>query len=261
MNPKRVACIDDDADVLKVRKILLEASGYSVVTTTSAQELLGWLAGTGDIDVVLLDYLMPGMNGDELAQKLRQQYPHLPLVAISAVPQLPESMLRFVDATVQKGSDPKVLIATVASVLARPPGEKIAAMQPAQLTVLCVDDEDLQLTMRKRLFESAGYRVLGARSANDAFDLFRSNHVDAVVMDYWLSGRGENGTGLAQQMKRLRRQTPIVMLSGLGALPGEGAIVDLWLSKSRIEPQALVAEVHRLIELHTPQLKEDSPER
>jgi hypothetical protein len=80
-------------------------------------------------------------------------------------------------------------------------------------------------------------------------------------MDYWLSGTGGNGTVLAEQMKRHRRQTPIVMLSGFGALPGESAIVDLWLSKSRIEPQELVAEVHRLIELHTPQQKEGLSER
>ncbi len=253
---KRIACVDDDADVLKVRRLLLEAKGYSVVTATSGQELLTFLSGGGVVDLVLLDYVMPEMKGDELAQKLHQQYPHLPLVAVSAVPQLPDSMLRVVDATVQKGSDPKLLLSTVAAILNLPP-KKPPQIQAPKATVLCVDDEDLQLNMRKRLFEAAGYNVLEARSAKEALEIFKSTHVDVVVTDYWLSGTGNNGTALAEQMKRHRRETPIVMLSGLGALPGERALVDLWLSKTHIEPPELVAEVQRLIELRNPQQKDD----
>jgi hypothetical protein len=78
-------------------------------------------------------------------------------------------------------------------------------------------------------------------------------------MDYWLSGTGGNGTAVAEQMKRDRPRTPIVMLSGFGALPGEGAIVDLWLGKGHIQPQDLVAEVRRLIEIRLPQNKAINP--
>ena len=260
LDRKRIACVDDDADVLQVRKLLLEASGYSVVTATSGTELLRFLTEGGVVDVVLLDYLMPEMNGDELAQTLHQQYPQLPLVAVSAVPQLPDAMLGIVDATVQKGSDPKLLLSAVETILKRP-AKKHRDNQPPEVTVLCVEDEELQLRMRTRLLESAGYRVLEAQSAEEALDIFRSNHVDAVVMDYWLSGPGGNGTALAEQIKRLRPKTPVLMLSGFGALPGESSIVDLWLNKAHIEPQELVAEVQRLIELRTPQQKATTPER
>jgi CheY-like chemotaxis protein len=259
VDAKCVACVDDDADVLQVRKLLLEARGYSVVTAASGPELLRLFTDAGPVDLVLLDYLMPGMNGDELAQKLRQQYPLLPLVAVSAVPQLPDSMLRVVDAAVPKGSDPKLLLSTVAAILNRT-GKKHSQIQLPKATVLCVDDEDLQLTMRKKLFEAAGYKVLEARSAKEALSIFRSAHVDVVVTDYWLSGTGNNGTALAEQMKRHSRRTPIVMLSGLGALPGESAIVDLWLSKAHIEPPELVAEVQRLIELRNAPRKDDQSE-
>ena len=258
MDAKCVACVDDDPDVLKVRRLLLEASGYSVVTATSGRQLLRFLTDAGVVDCVLLDYLMPEMNGDELAQKLHQQYPQLPMVAVSAVPQLPDSMLGLVDAIVQKGSDPQLLLSTVAAILARPP-KKHLQIQPGA-TVLCVDDEDVQLSMRKRLFEVAGYKVLEARSAKEALEIFMSTHVDAVVTDYWLSGAGGNGTALAEQMKQHRHRTPILMLSGLGALPGESPIVDSWLSKGRIEPRELVAEVQRLIELRTSQQKDDKSE-
>ncbi len=252
MHARCVACVDDDEDVLRIRRLLLEASGYSVFTATSGRELLGFLTDAGVVDVVLLDYLMPEMNGDELAQKLHDQYPQIPLVAVSAVPQLPASMVGIVKATVQKGSDPSLLLSTIATIL-KPRPETNPQVQSEKATILCVDDENIQLSMRKKLFEASGFKVLEARGADEALDLFRAAHVDAVVMDYWLSGTGGNGTALAEQMKRHRPKTPIVMLSGFGALPGESAIVDLWLSKGHVEPRELVAEVQRLIELRYPQ--------
>src|SRR6185437_3712796 len=233
--------------ILKLRRLLLEASGYSVVTATSGQQVLRILSGRPMVDVVLLDYLMPEMNGHELAQKLRQDYPELPLVAVSAVPELPDSMLELLDATVQKGSDPEILLTTLEQILAES-AKKHPETRLQKATILCVEDECMQLKMHRTLFESAGYRVLEAQSTKQAFEIFTSSHVDAVVTDYWLSDSDGNGTALAEQMKRLRPNTPILILSGFCALPGENTIVDLWLSKNQIEPQDLVAEVKRLIE-------------
>jgi len=247
METKRVLCVDDDPETLKLRKLLLEATGYSAVTATSGEEALRILERDETFDLVLLDYLMPGMKGDELAQKLRLQHPDLPLVAVSAVGQLPPALLENTDATVQKGQDPQVLLSIV-SILTRSKRGAITA-SPSR-TVLCVEDEPLQLKLRKMLFESAGYHVLEAQSATAALDAFCTSSVDAVVMDYWLSG--QNGTSLAEEMKRMRPKVPIVMLSGFSALPGEGAVVDSWLRKAEIGPEELLDEVDRLIQFRIP---------
>jgi len=116
-------------------------------------------------------------------------------------------------------------------------------------TVLCVEDEESQLRLRQLLFESEGYVVLAARSGPAALEQFRTNHVDAVVMDYWLSG--QNGTAVAEEMKHSHPMVPIVMISGFSSLPGEGAVVDSWLRKADIEPEDLVKEVKRLIDLRS----------
>jgi DNA-binding NtrC family response regulator len=76
-------------------------------------------------------------------------------------------------------------------------------------------------------------------------EIFRSSHVDAVVMDYWLSG--QNGTALAEEMKGMRPRIPIVMLSGFTSLPGEEAIVDSWMRKAEVGPEDLINEITKLI--------------
>ncbi len=224
---KRVLCVDDDDAILKSRKLLLEAAGYSVLTAASGAEALEMLASGAEVDLVVLDYLMPGMKGDELAARLRKKLPHLRLIAVSAVGQLPSGLLSTVDHSVQKGQDHEILLSVISEVFARAAGTSGSERLPASRTVLCVEDEQLQLQLRKMLFESAGFVVLQAKSAAAAMDLFESQHVDAVVMDYWLSGK--NGTAVAEEMKRLRPRIPIVMLSGFSSLPGEGVLVDAWL--------------------------------
>jgi FixJ family two-component response regulator len=57
-----------------------------------------------------------------------------------------------------------------------------------------------------------------------------------------------NGMELASEMKRLRPTIPIIMLSGFPSLPGEGVgLVDAWLQKARVEPEALIERVIELI--------------
>jgi len=213
----------------------------------SGQEALRVLASGTRVDLVLLDYMMPGMRGDELAQHLKKQYPSLPLIAVSSANELPQSFREIVNASVRKGQDPQVLLDTIAEILAK--NGKASVHNDRRRTVLCVEDEELQLKARKMLFEAAGYRVLEARSARSALDLFATQLPDAVVMDYWLSDQDGNGTVVAEQMKRMRPRTPILMLSGFTALPGEGALVDSWIRKSQLDPENLVNEVDRLIKL------------
>lgn len=191
------------------------------------------------------------MNGDELAINLRELYPGLRLIAVSAVEELPPALLQAVNGQVRKGQSPEILLAEISEVLGRSGGQAETGTPalPTTSTILCVDDEELQLRMRAALFESAGFEALQARSANTALEIFRSRRIDAVVMDYWLSGT--NGTKVAEEMKRLHPRIPIVMLSGFSSLPGEGSVVDAWLRKAEVEPEALVNEVRRLIGFQT----------
>ena len=76
-------CIDDDAAILRLHQRLLEDAGYSVLTAASGELALSMLEQGALADIAVLDYSMPGMDGEELSQQLRKRYPKLRLVAAS----------------------------------------------------------------------------------------------------------------------------------------------------------------------------------
>ena len=56
-------------------------------------------------------------------------------------------------------------------------------METKPATVLCVDDEQTALQLRRTLLESAGYKVLAAKSGAQAVKMFASEPIDAAVLD------------------------------------------------------------------------------
>ena len=106
---KTVLCVDDETVGLRVRKIMLEGHGFKVLTATSGEQGLALLADN-DIDLVVLDYYMPGMNGGDVAAEVRRVSPQTPIIFLSAYFSLPPAALELANAFITKGDPPDVLI-------------------------------------------------------------------------------------------------------------------------------------------------------
>jgi len=114
-----VLCIDDEPMVLATRKLVLQAAGYDVVTAPGGREGLELFA-SNTIDVVVLDYQMPGLTGDEVAAEMKRLNPDIPIVMLSAFVSLPHAALETVDAFVTKGEHPTVLLDKLQELLGPP---------------------------------------------------------------------------------------------------------------------------------------------
>ena len=68
---------------------MLEKSGFAVIPASSAQQALDIL-NAQTVDLVLTDLLMPGLNGLELARKIKERTPELPIILLSGVNEVPE---------------------------------------------------------------------------------------------------------------------------------------------------------------------------
>jgi DNA-binding response OmpR family regulator len=80
---KTILIIEDDISILRGLKDNLEYEGYAVITETNGEKGLR-LALMKKADLVLLDIMLPGMNGYEICRKLKKEKPELPIIMITA---------------------------------------------------------------------------------------------------------------------------------------------------------------------------------
>ncbi len=78
-----VVVVDDDLLVLDVMVHLIENLGHKVWRVGNANEALALLAGPGTFDLVVMDVVLPGMSGVELAKRIRAGFPSIPIIAMS----------------------------------------------------------------------------------------------------------------------------------------------------------------------------------
>lgn len=113
-------------------------------------------------------------------------------------------------------------------------------------TILCVDDEEPGLKVRRILLESAGYNVLTASSGREGIGIFKTEKVDAVILDYWMSGL--NGVATARELKRIKQSVPIMILSAYGTILDEMlGVADVWIRKGEEDPEYLLEVLGKLL--------------
>lgn len=78
----RILAVDDDGLILTTMVMLLEIMGHEPIEANSAKRALAMLRDT-EVDLVITDYAMPGMNGAELIEVIRSQWPDLPVILAS----------------------------------------------------------------------------------------------------------------------------------------------------------------------------------
>jgi CheY-like chemotaxis protein len=111
-----VLCVDDELVGLQVRRILLERAGYRVVTAQDGSSGLA-IFSSEPVEAVILDYSMPGMHGGEVATRMRQIKPAVPILLLSAYIGLPLEVTSLVDLYMTKGEGAPLLLQKLGSLL------------------------------------------------------------------------------------------------------------------------------------------------
>ncbi len=118
-------------------------------------------------------------------------------------------------------------------------------------TILCIDDEEPGLKVRKILLETAGHKVFTALSGLEGITVFESEDIDAVILDYWMAGM--NGVTTARELKRMKPSVPIIILSAYGTLLDETlGVADVWIRKGEEDPQYLLGALEALLQARAP---------
>ena len=95
--------------------------------------------------------------------------------------------------------------------------------------ILCVDDEENQLAVRKLVLEKQGFSVLTASSGQQALGLLACHQIDLVLSDHLMPGL--TGTELTRQIKASNPDLPVILISAVNEIPADAAFADLFMSK------------------------------
>jgi two-component system, OmpR family, response regulator VicR len=123
-NAKTVVCIEDEPEMITLIKAILSRRGYEVVGAASGREGLEIVSQLKP-DMVLLDLMMPGMDGWEVYQKLKAnpETQNLPVIVVTAKAQSIDKMLGLhiakVDDYIAKPFTPQELVESIEKVLAK----------------------------------------------------------------------------------------------------------------------------------------------
>jgi CheY-like chemotaxis protein len=108
--------VDDKTERLEVMRARLERLGYSVELAQSGREALK-IFGETSIDLAIVDYYMPGMNGDVVAMEMKRMHPFVPIIIFSGTFTLPEMVMAYVDGFVSTSDEPDLLLEKVSDLL------------------------------------------------------------------------------------------------------------------------------------------------
>lgn len=190
MEPFTILVVDNEPDVLRFMRQLLEGSGYAVLTAPGGEQALLTLERRPEPpDLAILDLIMPGMDGFGLAEQITARWPGVPIIFVSGSrePQAQvQAIRRFAEDYVTKPFDSETLLARIERVLRRasPPEEPKAAgaarisltvRQLQVLDLLAKGQTDQQIATRLHIaaptvqFHTAGiYRKLKAHNRAEA---------------------------------------------------------------------------------------------
>ena len=115
----------------------------------------------------------------------------------------------------------------------------------AKRTILCVDDNEQALSIRKVMLETRGYRVVTCSNGAEALEIFRRGGIDLVLSDLIMPGL--DGTAVIDHVKAISPQTPAILFSGTIKVYERDTRADVFLPKGMYAPADLLERIRLLM--------------
>lgn len=147
MEQLKILVVDDEARMRKLVGDFLKKSGYQVLEAADGSAALDLFFGQKDIALIILDVMMPKMDGWEVCREIRR-YSKVPVIMLTAKSAEQDELLGFelgVDEYITKPFSPKILVARVEAILRRTiSGEKTEILSAGGI---CIDQSAHSVTI------------------------------------------------------------------------------------------------------------------
>lgn len=164
MGPLKILVVDDESRMRKLVKDFLTKSGYTVIEAGDGSEALDLFFEQKDIALILLDVMMPKLDGWQVCREIRA-YSKVPIIMLTAKSDERDELLGFelgVDEYISKPFSPKILVARVEAILRRTgSGERDEILQADGIVMdknahrVVIDGREVELSYKE--FELLAY--------------------------------------------------------------------------------------------------------
>ncbi|MGG3432721.1 response regulator transcription factor [Heyndrickxia coagulans] len=159
----KILIIDDEESILNLIRLELELEGFEVFTATSGQETIQILQQEKNPDAIILDIMLPDIDGFTLLQKIRSQIPNVPILMLTAKNQINDKIIGLqlgADDYMTKPFNHIELVLRLKNILKRVKKNTDVQKQPLQIKAgnitiiekerkVLVNNKELQLTYRE----------------------------------------------------------------------------------------------------------------
>ena len=245
-DPKHILLVEDSQTQALMMQILLENAGYEVMVHSRAVDALEAINERMP-DLVIVDFILPGMRGDEFAQRLKnnnvtRQIPILMLTAQEGDAIQVKALDSGTDSFLSKNEDQDILLMRIERMLSRSEGDEDAPRSGGKVfkrgRILAIDDSLTYLSYLNSELSEDGYELDTVTSGEDGLARMQENTYDCVLVDLMMPGI--DGMEVCRQIEEMRRRdfnpVAVLMLTGhetkeeLGRALGAGA--DDFVGKS-----------------------------
>ncbi len=186
---RKILWVDDEIELLRSQIIFLEQKGYQVETATNGEDALELMRTIGDVDLVLLDEMMPGKRGIETVGGIKELAPDVPVVMVTKSEEedlMDQAIGRRVDDYLVKPVNPNQVLSVLKRLLE---GTRIRHQRTAQ-----------DFVSRFRELEERRSSQFGWRD-------WAETYTELIQWESRLAETGEEGlAGLLQELKRQWRR-------------------------------------------------------
>jgi DNA-binding response OmpR family regulator len=218
--PFRIILVEDSPSQAIAMSDVLEQAGWEVIWASTAEKAMEEINRSAP-DLILLDYYLPGIRGDELCRRIRMNIdtrgiPIVMLTAEDADGVELRGLESGADGFVLKSADPDILLLRIRALLSKTHSQSsiLRATEPAfhRARILTIDDSLTYLQFLSEHLEAEGYLVRKTASGQEGLDQLLRASYDCVLVDLLMPGL--NGIEVCRRINELRPklERPLVVL-------------------------------------------------
>ena len=157
MEDIKILVVDDEERMRKLVKDFLSIKGYKVIEAADGEEAIEIFMSDKDIKLVLLDVMMPKLDGFDTLKGIRE-YSEVPVIMLTARAEERDELMGFklgVDEYITKPFSPKILVARVEAILRRSIGTEEKKLSAGGILIdksahtVSIDDKDIELSYKE----------------------------------------------------------------------------------------------------------------